>query len=54
MKRIDNKIISINSMLQYWFYEINIRILAANQQKWGWSFANQQQNFNADIVKPTL
>ena len=25
-----------NSILQYWFHEINIIILAANKQKWGW------------------
>ena len=23
-----------NSIVQYWFYEINIEILATNQQKW--------------------
>ena len=29
-----------NSILQYWFYEINIKILAVNQQKWGSGFVH--------------
>ena len=29
-----------NSILQYWFHEINIRILVGNWQKLGWGFAN--------------
>ena len=40
------------SLLQYWFYGISIKIVAANQQKWG--FVNQAQNFNAGLVKQTL
>jgi hypothetical protein len=26
----------LNSILQYWFYKVNFKILAANYQKFGW------------------
>ena len=48
------EIILNTSILQYQFHVINIRILAANQQKWEWGVANQAQIFNAGFVKQTL
>ena len=44
------RIISIR-ILQYLFYVITIRIFVANQQKWGWGFANQSQNIIAGFSK---
>ena len=35
-----NLVIQYNSILKYWFYVINIRILWENSQKWGWGFAH--------------
>ena len=32
--------IVFNSIIQYWFYVINIIILAENEQKREWAFAN--------------
>ena len=51
---VKRKSLECNSILQYWVYVINIRILAANQKKWGRGFANQSQNFNAGFLKPTM
>ena len=46
--------INYNSILQYWFDEINIKILAANLKNWGGGLLIRRTNFNAGFVKQTL
>ena len=42
-----------NSILQYWFHKINIKILAS-LTKVGMGVVKKTQNFDAGFVKPKL